>query len=81
MGHPVKYGKNERISFSKTREVLEMPNLIEVQVNSYKNFLENGLREVFKDVFPIANYSGNFGEYTRIRYDDKWGSWRFIPYQ
>ncbi len=59
MGHPVKYGKNERISFSKTREVLEMPNLIEVQVNSYKNFLENGLREVFKDVFPIANYSGN----------------------
>jgi len=59
MGHPVKYGRNERISFSKNRPVLEMPNLIEVQVNSYKNFLENGLREVFKDVFPIANYSGN----------------------
>ena len=59
MGHPVKYGKNERISFSKTRSVLEMPNLIEVQVNSYKNFLENGLREVFNDVFPIANYTGN----------------------
>ena len=59
MGHPVKYGKNERISFAKTKSVLEMPNLIEVQVNSYKNFLENGLREVFNDVFPIANYTGN----------------------
>lgn len=59
MGHPVKYGRNERISFSRNQAVLDMPNLIEVQVNSYKNFLENGLREVFKDVFPIANYSGN----------------------
>ena len=59
MGHMVKYGKNERLSFSKNKAVLEIPNLIEIQLNSYNNFLENGLREVFKDIFPISNYSGN----------------------
>ena len=52
----IKLGKNTRRSYSKIDEVLEMPNLIEVQKNSYKWFLEEGLREVFKDVSPIQNY-------------------------
>jgi DNA-directed RNA polymerase subunit beta len=52
-------GKNDRMSYSKINEVLEMPNLIEIQKNSYKWFLEDGLREVFKDVSPIMDYTGN----------------------
>ena len=47
---PVKLGKNVRMSFSKINEVLDMPNLIEVQKDSYKWFLEEGLQEVFRDV-------------------------------
>ncbi|MBQ8623113.1 MAG: DNA-directed RNA polymerase subunit beta [Oscillospiraceae bacterium] len=53
----VKLGKNVRKSFAKINEVLEMPNLIEVQKNSYKWFLEEGLREVFKDVASIKDYN------------------------
>ena len=56
---PVKYGKTTRMSFSKIDEILEMPNLIEVQKNSYDWFLKQGLREVFEDVSPISDHSGN----------------------
>ncbi|MBZ4646696.1 MAG: DNA-directed polymerase subunit beta [Petroclostridium sp.] len=59
MVHPVQLGKNVRMSYSKIDEVLDMPNLIEVQKNSYKWFLEEGLREVFRDVSPITDYTGN----------------------
>jgi len=59
MVHPVKLGKNIRMSYSKIDEVLDIPNLIEVQKNSYKLFLEEGLREVFRDVSPITDYTGN----------------------
>ena len=56
---PVRLGKNVRMSFSKINEVLDMPNLIEVQKDSYKWFLEEGLQEVFRDVSAITDYSGN----------------------
>ncbi|HEY5586041.1 MAG TPA: DNA-directed RNA polymerase subunit beta [Ruminiclostridium sp.] len=59
MLQPVKLGRNTRMSFSKTKEVMEMPNLIEVQKNSYHWFLDEGLREVFKDISPITDYTGN----------------------
>ena len=56
---PVKVGKNTRMSFSKIDEVLEMPNLIEIQKNSYQWFLDEGLKEVFRDVSGITDYTGN----------------------
>ncbi|MBE5961140.1 MAG: DNA-directed RNA polymerase subunit beta [Lachnospiraceae bacterium] len=56
---PVKIGKGVRMSYSKQKEVLEMPNLIEVQKDSYKWFLEEGLNEVFADISPIEDYSGH----------------------
>jgi DNA-directed RNA polymerase subunit beta len=59
MVHPVQVGKRTRMSFSKIHEVLEMPNLIEVQLDSYKWFLDEGLREVFDDINPIQDYTGN----------------------
>ena len=52
-------GKNTRMSFNKIDEILEMPNLIEIQKNSYQWFLDVGLKEVFVDVSPITDYSGN----------------------
>ncbi len=52
-------GKNERMSYSKVEEVLEMPNLIEVQKKSYDWFIEKGLKEVLRDVSPICDFSGN----------------------
>ena len=65
MVKPQKLGKNIRMSFSKIKEALEMPNLIEVQKNSYKWFLEEGLLEVLRDVSPIVDYSGNLSiEFT-----------------
>lgn len=54
---PVTAGKNLRMTYAKQREVLEMPNLIEVQKNSYRWFLEEGLKEVFDDISPISDYS------------------------
>ena len=57
---PIKSGKSSRMSYSRQKEVLEMPNLIEVQKNSYEWFLESGLKEVFDDISPIADYSGHF---------------------
>ena len=56
----VKYGNHERKSFSKTREVLPLPNLIEVQKSSYKMFLEQGISEVFEDFSPIEDFAGHF---------------------
>ena len=56
---PVKLGKTERMSFSHIDEVIEMPNLIEVQKNSYQWFLDEGLREVFHDIGVIEDYTGN----------------------
>ena len=55
---PVNLGKSMRMSYAQQSDVLEMPNLIEVQKNSYQWFLDEGLREVFADISPIADYSG-----------------------
>ncbi|MDD4112437.1 MAG: DNA-directed RNA polymerase subunit beta [Herbinix sp.] len=57
--HPVKVGNNVRMSYSKQEEVLEMPNLIEVQKDSYQWFLNEGLKEVFDDISPISDYGGH----------------------
>ena len=57
--HPVKVGNNVRMSYSKQKEVLEMPNLIEVQKDSYQWFLNEGLKEVFNDISPITDYGGH----------------------
>jgi len=57
--HPVRSGNSVRMSFSRQKEVLEMPNLIEVQKDSYKWFLEEGLKEVFDDISPIEDYGGH----------------------
>lgn len=59
MVHPVQVGKKTRMSFGKIREVIDMPNLIEIQRNSYKWFLDEGLKEVFEDINPITDYTGN----------------------
>ena len=59
MVHPVKLGKNERMSYSKIGDIAEMPNLIEVQKNSYQWFIEEGLHEVLRDISPITDFSGN----------------------
>ena len=56
---PIKLGTGLRMSYSSEKDVLEMPNLIEIQKNSYDWFLEEGLREVFRDISPITDYSGN----------------------
>lgn len=57
-GHEVQYGKHRtRRSFSRIKEVLDLPNLIEIQTDSFKDFLDNGLREVFEDVLPITNFT------------------------
>ncbi len=75
MVHQVHMGKNTRLSYSKINEVLEMPNLIEVQKDSYKWFLEEGLKEVFHDISPITDHSGQlvleFFDY-RIDYNPKY---------
>ena len=57
--HPVKIGRRTRMSFSKIPSVAELPNLIELQVDSYKWFIKEGLREVFEEIFPIENFSGS----------------------
>ena len=70
--HPVQLGRNVRMSYSKIDEVLDMPNLIEVQKNSYKWFLDEGLREVFRDISPITDYTGNLIlEFVDYSLDDK----------
>ncbi|MBP1998434.1 DNA-directed RNA polymerase subunit beta [Peptostreptococcus canis] len=57
--HPVTIGKRERMSFSKIKEIADVPNLIEIQVDSYDWFLREGLKEVFTDISPIEDYTGN----------------------
>ena len=73
---PVKSGKGIRMSYAKQREVLDMPNLIEVQKNSYQWFLDAGLKEVFDDISPIADYSGHlsleFTDFTLCKDDVKY---------
>lgn len=56
---PVKTGKGVRMTFSRQKEVLEMPNLIEIQKNSYQWFLDEGLKEVFADISPITDFAGH----------------------
>lgn len=58
MAHVIKCGKRERLSYARTTEVIELPNLIEVQTNSYEWFLKEGLREALQEVFPIEDYTG-----------------------
>ena len=55
---PIKSGKSSRMSYARQKEVVQMPNLIEVQTDSYKWFLDEGLNEVFDDISPITDYSG-----------------------
>ena len=73
---PIKTGKSFRMSYSRQQEVLEMPNLIEVQKDSYKWFLDEGLKEVFDDISPIADYSGHlsleFVDFTLCEDDVKY---------
>ncbi|MGN0526874.1 MAG: DNA-directed RNA polymerase subunit beta [Acutalibacteraceae bacterium] len=69
---PVKLGKNTRMSFANINEVMQMPNLIEVQKNSYKWFLDVGLREVFRDIDEITDYTGNLVlSFIDYRMDEK----------
>ncbi len=73
---PIKSGKSFRMSYSRQKEVLEMPNLIEVQKDSYQWFLDEGLKEVFDDISPIADYSGKlsleFVDFTLCEDDVKY---------
>ncbi len=67
---PVRSGKSSRMSYSRKKEVLEMPNLIEVQRDSYQWFLDEGLREAFADISPITDYSGKLSlEFTDFTLD------------
>ena len=69
---PVKLGKNIRQSFAHIDEVAEMPNLIEVQKNSYQWFKDEGLKEVFRDVSAITDYNGNLVlNFVDYKIDDK----------
>ena len=72
MVHPVHMGKRTRMSFARIEEALAVPDLIEVQKNSYKSFLKEGLREVLADVSPITDYSESLIlEFTDYSLDDK----------
>ena len=75
MVHEVEVGKNVRLSYSKIKEVLDMPNLIEVQKDSYKWFIEEGLKEIFHDISPITDHAGKlvleFFDY-RLDYNSKY---------
>ena len=73
---PVPAGKSVRMSFSRQKEVLEMPNLIEIQKDSYQWFLDEGLKEVFDDISPIADFAGHlsleFVDFTLCKDDNKY---------
>ena len=73
---PIKSGKSSRMSYSRQKEVLQMPNLIEVQKDSYQWFLDEGLKEVFDDISPISDYSGHlsleFVDFTLCEKDVKY---------
>lgn len=77
MVHPVTFGKRVRMSYSRIEEVLELPDLIEVQTSSYDWFIKEGLKEVFDDISPIQDYTGNlildFVDYhigDQLKYDE-----------
>ena len=59
MVHPVQYGKRERMSYSRIDDVLEIPNLLGVQTDSFKWLIDEGLKEVFRDISPIEDFAGN----------------------
>ena len=73
---PVTAGKSVRMSFSRQKEVLEMPNLIEIQKDSYQWFLDEGLKEVFRDISPISDFAGHlsleFVDFTLCKNDIKY---------
>ena len=73
---PVRSGNSVRMSFSRRKEVLDMPNLIEIQKNSYQWFLDEGLKEVFNDISPIADFGGHlsleFIDFTLCKDDVKY---------
>ena len=73
---PVKAGKSMRMSFARQKEVLEMPNLIEIQKDSYQWFLDEGLKEVLEDISPIADFAGHlsleFVDFTLCKNDTKY---------
>ncbi len=72
MVKPVTLGNNTRMTFSKINEVIDMPNLIEIQKDSYKWFVEEGLKEVFRDMAAITDYSGNLQlSFIDYRFDEK----------
>ena len=58
-GHLVQYGRRTRRSYARIHEVLDVPNLIEIQQQSYQKFLDEGLREIFQDISPISDFTGN----------------------
>ena len=71
--HPVKYGKGTRVSYSNQEEVLEMPNLIEIQKSSYQWFITDGLKEIFDDISPIEDFNQSLSlEFVdfQIAYDE-----------
>lgn len=87
MVHPISVGKRVRMSYSKIDEVLELPDLIEIQKKSYDWFLKEGLREVFDDVSPIKDYAGNlileFVDYSvgeESKYDEEESKERDVNY-
>ncbi len=70
MVKPQTVGKNTRMSFSKINEAIQLPNLIEIQKDSFKWFLETGLMEVLRDISPITDYTGNlFIEFVGYSFD------------
>ena len=73
---PITNGKSSRMSYARQKEVLQMPNLIEVQKDSYQWFLDAGLKEVFEDISPISDYSGHlsleFVDFTLCEDDVKY---------
>ncbi|MBQ4109858.1 MAG: DNA-directed RNA polymerase subunit beta [Clostridia bacterium] len=72
MVHPVKYGKTERMNFSRINEVVAPPNLIEVQKKSYEWFTEEGLREVFENISPITDHMDKYVlEFIDYKFDDE----------
>ncbi|KJF25427.1 DNA-directed RNA polymerase subunit beta [Clostridium aceticum] len=87
MPHPVEVGKKVRMSYSQIDEVVDMPNLIELQKESYQWFLDEGLKEVFNDISPIEDYTGNlileFVDYSldeNIKYDVEESKERDVTY-
>ena len=73
-----KYGKNERRKFGKINEVIDIPELVEIQKESYRSFIEEGISEVFEDFSPITDYSDHFELYfldhrfgDKPKYDEK----------